>query len=383
MTASVREAPRPDAERSQRVRELIERAADATGFVPFDRFIEICLYGPGVGYYTRDPTPLGAEGDFYTAAHATPLFGRAIAERVKAVAASLDPTASLRIVEVGPGDGALAESVLAGVAEDPRLRERVEYVLIERSPELAVRTFERVRDAGRTLGVPVKAAGGLGADGPFRGIVLANELLDAQPARRLVFDGSTWQEGGVRLAGERWAWATSADVRPVPSPELPVGVSDGTVLEISPMAEAFVREVADHLVDGLCLLLDFGMDQSELLAAHPTGTLSAVQRHRFVPDPLTDPGLSDLSVFVNFTRLRGVAAAAGLREVAFRRQAEALGAWGFEGLLDAALRASPTAETEVRTRLAAKNLLFGFERFHALELAPPATRGVPSVLGTR
>jgi len=234
---------------------------------------------------------------------------------------------------------------------------------------------------GVPLGVAVRASGGVGADGPFRGVVLANELLDAQPVRRLVWNGTAWEEGGVRLEGGRFVGATSGTVRPMPSPELPRGLAAGTVVEISPMAEAFVREVADHLADGLCILLDYGMDQSELVVAHPTGTLSAVQRHRFVPDPFADPGGSDLSVFVNFTRVRAAATAAGLREVAFQRQAEALARWGFERLLDGALHGAPSAEAEVRIRLAAKNLLFGFERFHVLEWAPPATSKIAAVPG--
>src|SRR5208283_6157400 len=106
------------------------------------------------------------------------------------------------------------------------------------------------------------------------------------------------------------------------------------------------------------------------VTAHRSGTLTAVRRHRFVDDPFAEPGTSDLSVFVNFTRVRAAAARAGLREVAFRRQAEALGEWGFPRLLEEAIRAAPSTEAEVRTRLAAKNLLFGFERFCALELAP-------------
>jgi SAM-dependent MidA family methyltransferase len=113
------------------------------------------------------------------------------------------------------------------------------------------------------------------------------------------------------------------------------------------------------------------MDESEILTAHPSGTLAAVRRHQVVHDPTSDPGSVDLSVFVNFTRLRAAAAAAGLQEVAFRRQAEALGAWGFQALLEEAVRSAPTPEAEVRVRLSAKNLLFGFDRFYAWELSAP------------
>ena len=175
----------------------------------------------------------------------------------------------------------------------------------------------------------------------------------------------------MRIARDGLAPATARRDRAVPSPELPHGVPEGTVLEVSPMAEAVVREVADHLTAGLALFLDFGMEQSELVAAHPSGTLAAVRKHQPVDDPLDDPGSADLSAFVNFDRIRAVARASGLREVAFRRQAEALGEWGLPTLLERAVRTAPSDELRVRTHLAAKNLMFGFDRFHVLELAPP------------
>ncbi len=364
-----------DPGRRERVQELLRRSADPGGFVPFDRFMEVALYGEGVGFYTRPDSPFGPEGDYYTAAHASPLFGRAIAQRVRSVLSETPPGPSFRVLEVGPGDGTLGESVLRGLADDPAARERVEYVLLDRSPALSARAYERVSAVGQSVGIPVTAAGSVGADGPFTGMVLANEVLDAQPARRLLWDGEVWQDLGVRLTHDGFVPATSPRNRPVPAPELPRAPAFGTIVEVCPLAEALVREVADHLVSGRFLVLDYGMDEAELVVAHPSGTLAAVRRHRFVDDPFDEPGTCDLSVFVNFTRIRAAAATAGLREVSFRRQAEALGEWGFPQLLEAAIRSAPSTEVEVRIRLAAKNLLFGFERFHALELAPPERGG--------
>jgi len=340
--------------------------------------MDIALYGDGAGFYTREDSPFGRQGDFYTAAHASPLFGRAIAERIRSVAAALPDRAPLSVVELGPGDGTLGEGILQGLAGELALKPRLEYVLVERSATLLARAFDRVASAGEAAGIPVSAAGAVGADGPFSGVVVANELLDAQPARRLRWNGEAWEEAGLRWTGTEFVPATSPLESTVPAPALPASAPPGGVLEVSPMAEAIVREVADHLAAGLFLVLDYGMDESELLSGHPSGTLAAVRRHRVVDDPLADPGGADLSVFVNFTRVRAAARAAGLREIGFRRLAEALGAWGFPELLEAAIRSSPTAEVEVRTRLAAKNLLFGFDRFYALELAPPAPAVLPA-----
>ncbi|HKN06370.1 MAG TPA: SAM-dependent methyltransferase [Thermoplasmata archaeon] len=380
MTEPARAAPSVDVHRRERIRDRLRGAAYADGFVPFDRFMDIALYGDGVGFYSREDSPFGREGDYYTAAHASPLFGRAIAERIRTVASGMPAGAPFRVLEVGPGDGTLGETVLTALGLDAGLRRRLEYVLVERSPTLGARAFERISAAGHSVGIPVSATGAIGAEGPFRGVVVANEVLDAQPARRLLWNGEEWQELGVRLADDGFVVSAAPLLRPVPAPALPRPTEGGVILEVSPMAEGLVREVADHLVAGLFLMIDYGMEEAELLAAHPSGTLAAVRRHRPTGDPIADPGESDLSVFVNFTRIRAAAKAAGLIEIAFRRQAEALGTWGFPQLLEEAIRSASSSEIEVRVRLAAKNLLFGFDRFYALELTPPSDeRGAPNV----
>jgi len=374
MSEPARAAPSYDPSRAEKIRDLLRRVADPSGFVPFDRFMDVALYGEGVGFYARGGSPFGARGDYYTASHASPLFGRTIAERIRTLAASAAGTEPFRIVELGPGDGTLGEEVVATLARNGATHGALEYVLVDRSPSLLTEAFARISAAGTAAGIRVIGSGGVGADGPFHGVVLANEVLDAQPARRLRWTGREWQELGIRVTEHGLVPEVAPLVSAVPAPEPPRPEAAGLVYEFSPMAEAILREVADHLVGGLFLVLDFGMSESELLSAHPLGTLASIRRHHAQDDPLLRPGDADLSVFVNFTRVRAVARAAGLTEVAFRRQAEALGTWGFPRLLEQEIRSVRLPEEEVRVRLAAKNLLFGFERFYALELAPP-TRG--------
>jgi SAM-dependent MidA family methyltransferase len=354
---------------AERAREVVGRTAALAGpdgFVPFDRFMEVALYGEGVGFYAREESPFGPAGDFYTAAHVHPLFGRTIAERIRSVGRSLGPGRPFRIVEIGSGDGTLAVTIL-GALGSPESIPHAEYVLVERSQTLRHASLERVDEAGRRAGIPVRLASSVGADGPFEGFVLANEVLDAQPVRRLRWTGAEWRELGVRLVDGSLVSAEAPLGSPVPGPALPTPIEADTVLEVSPAAEGLVREVADHLERGSFVVLDYGMDESELLAAHPSGTLESVRRHRVVADPLDAPGATDLSAFVNFTRLREVARSAGLIELLGCSQAEALGEWGFPALFEAAVREAGSSEEEVRIRLAAKNLLFGFERFRALE----------------
>ncbi|MGI0071191.1 MAG: SAM-dependent methyltransferase [Thermoplasmata archaeon] len=353
-------------DRSRRVVELLRVAADRSGFLPFDRFMELALYAPEVGYYERTGSPLGSGGDFYTAAHVHPLFAASVAERVRAVRAALGRTDRFLLVELGPGDGTLAAGIAASWAHD---KEGVEYVLVDRSAARGAEAEARLRAGGS--GIATRTASSVGAIGPFSGVVLANEFLDAQPARRVRGRDGRWRELGVEVRDGRVVPAERELVRPIPGPPLPAAPPDRDLtLEVTPGGEGTVREIADHLLAGTAILLDYGFEESELVRGHADGTVAAVRGHRFLPDPLDAPGTADLSVFVNFTRVRAVATTSGLAEVAFRSQAETLGAWGFAPLRDAALRAAPTAEAKVRVQMASKNLLFGFERFRVLEVAP-------------
>ena len=360
-------------ERLRRIVALLDAARDPTGFVPFDRFMEIALYSPDVGFYDRPRSPLGPSGDFYTAPHVHPLFGRTVADRVSAVRRVLGDGRPFRVTELGGGDGTLSRSLLEGLGPADRSSDEVELVLVERSSTLAARALERVRPVAERLGRTVRIAGAVGETGPFEGIVVANEVMDAQPARRLRWTGTEWRELGIRLERGELRTAESAVARPVPPPALPRSLEPGGILEVAPLVGSLVREVADHLVRGELLVLDYGMEEDELLRGHPEGTLAAVRGHRSGLDPLASPGLADLSTFVNFTRFRAVARGAGLEVISDRSQAEALDAWGFSARFEEALRGAGSADEEVRLRLAVKNLLFGFERFRALELAPPGS----------
>jgi len=359
----------PDPEETARSRAVVERlgaAADADGFLPFERFMEIALYADRIGYYERERTPLGVPGDFYTAAHVDPLFAETVAARLRSVRRALGSPAPFRVVELGPGDGTLAAGIAGALGGDPP---GWEYVLVDRSSARAREAAARLANSA----LPVRTESEVGALGPFSGVVLANECLDAQPIRRLRWDGGEWHELGIRIVDGRVVPAEAGPARPVPGAPLPSDPAPGVVVEVSPAAEGLVREVADHLAEGEAIVIDYGMDESELVRGHPTGTLAAVRDHRTLPDPYSAPGTADLSAFVNFSRVRAAARAAGLSEVAFQPQALALGAWGFSDLLGAALAAAPNSEVRVRRQLAAKSLLFGFDRFRVLELAPPAS----------
>src|SRR6476619_350854 len=114
----------PDADaraHSARVVAAVARAVEqAGGFLPFDRYMQIALYAPGLGYYVAGARKFGPSGDFVTAPELSSLFGRALATQVEEVLAH----APGDVIELGPGSGKMAADVLEALAARDALPQR-------------------------------------------------------------------------------------------------------------------------------------------------------------------------------------------------------------------------------------------------------------------
>jgi SAM-dependent MidA family methyltransferase len=337
----------------ERLRAVI---AAAGGWIGFDRFMAMALYEPGLGYYGGGSRQFGAMpgsgSDFVTAPEMSRFFGTALARQV---AQALDAAAADEVVEFGAGTGALAAQLLGALGERVR-----RYSIVDLSGTLRARqaaTLEAFGDKVRWLDAWPEA---------IHGVVVGNEVLDAMPVQLLHFDGEHWFERGVAVAADgRFAWADRpTDLRPpVDGPFVP-----GTVTEIHPQAEGFVRTLAERLECGAAFLVDYGFPDREYY--HPQrsgGTLMCHRAHRADADPLVDVGDKDITTHVNFSGVALAAQGAGLDVVGYTTQARFLLSCGLLELL---------AGADIREVAMAQKLLTEHEMgelFKVLALA----RGLP------
>ena len=84
-------------------------AAASGGSLPFDRFMELALYAPGLGYYVAGATKFGPGGDFITAPDLSPLFGLCLARQCQEVLMALGGG---EIHALGAPNGELAAQTL-------------------------------------------------------------------------------------------------------------------------------------------------------------------------------------------------------------------------------------------------------------------------------
>ena len=271
--------------------------SDHGGWIPFARYMELVLYEPGIGYYAGGAQKFGAQGDFVTAPELGTLFARTLARQLKAL--------ELPIVEFGAGSGALAEALLA---EHP-----FDYAILEPSAELRERQRRRLGGKVRFIeGVPEK----------IRGIVLANEVLDAMPVHAVA-----WREAGIMERGvnAKLQWEERPATGELLAQAARIRVPVPYESEIGLAAQAWVRTVGEHLERGVMLIFDYGFPQREYY--HPqrsTGTLMCHYRHRSHADPFAHPGEQDVTAHVDFTAVAAAARDAGLDVLGYTTQAQFL-----------------------------------------------------------
>jgi SAM-dependent MidA family methyltransferase len=306
--------PVPEAEAQAHSERLITLLRDeitaAGGRISFARYMELALFAPGLGYYSAGSRKFGAEGDFVTAPEISGLFSRALARQVAEV---LQMLGGGEVLEVGGGSGVMAADMLAELATLDRLPER--YCILELSAELRARQRDTIAARVPQLLDRVQWLDALPEAG-LRGVVVANELLDALPVHAFEVTVQGVRERFVAWDGERFQWQLDAPETPqlaqrlaTLAAELPVGYQS----EINLDAEGWVASIAERLAAGVVLLLDYGFPRHEYY--HPQrggGTLMCHYRHRAHDDPFVYPGLQDITAHVDFTAIAEAAVEAGL-----------------------------------------------------------------------
>jgi len=332
---------------------LCERIAAQGGWLRFDEYLQLVLYAPGLGYYAAGARKFGADGDFVTAPELSPLFGGVIARQLAA-----QPIDTL--LELGAGSGALAETLLLRLqALDALPRE---YLILEVSAELRERQRQRLAALPAPLAARVRWLERLPAE-PWSGIVLANEVADALPFRRVRWQGGAWQELGVGLAGGSLQWQGRTPAESLraelerlfgASPALP----DGYCAELCPAMGPWLAALAAPLRQGALLLFDYGLGRAELYhEMRSDGTLRCHYRHRAHDDPFLHPGLQDITAWVDFTRLAESASDAGLVVAGYCTQSAFLLAGGLGAELDATVAGARSEKEALRRRAEAQQLL--------------------------
>jgi len=317
--------PPPDAHAtsaSERLTELVRAQIIAGGgWLDFERYMDLALYAPGLGYYSAGSIKLGPDGDFITAPELSSIFGRVVAAQISGLLASLS---SPVILELGAGTGKLAKAMLDAL--DGCGGPMPDYWILELSADLRERQRACLADyEGR-----VRWLDELPAE-QFEGLILANEVADALPITVFVKRDNGVVPLGVCVQDGRLGWAegpTSETLNAAVATledELGTALPTGFRSEISLRSPAWIAALAAPLRRGALLLIDYGLVRREYYhASRSRGTLVCHYRHRVHEDPFFYPGLQDITAWVDFSVCADAATSAGLDIAGFTTQAQFL-----------------------------------------------------------
>lgn len=350
------------------LREEITAEIRHRGPLPFSRYMELCLYHPKLGYYSRPGEKFGKTGDFYTSSDVHAVFGRLLARQFDEIWRALGSPARLNIVEFGPGRGLFAQDVLDWSAKKfPDLAAATQYALVEASPSLRERLAERFRERKKVQIIEAKRLAG-SLHGPT--IVFANEFFDALPVEVIS------SEGQLHVTDRAGRFV---ELFQPPDPELQdyldrcsVHPEPGQRVEVCLAAEEYVRAIASLCHPGVAILIDYGYTREEQLAGRHLDTLMTYRGHTVGTNPYEAPGEQDITAHVNFTALRAAGEANGLEALGLVTQAELLMGIGEQNEFADAFEDTLLPQERAKVLLQLKHLVTPAgmgEVFHALVMA--------------
>ncbi|MGN6648464.1 class I SAM-dependent methyltransferase [Trinickia sp.] len=311
-----------------------EAIAAGGGWLPFDRYMELALYTPGLGYYSGGARKFGRRADdgsdFITAPELSPLFARTLA---RALAQALDASGTRQVMEFGAGTGRLAAGILAAFEAFGTPLDR--YTIVDLSGELRERQRETIETLGGTLASRVRWLDALPEQ--FEGVIIGNEVLDAMPVQLYARTGGIWHARGVGLDE---TGALRFEARGLDAPSVSLSKEDaallaqldaevdsdvGYVAETHSAGAAFTSTVCSMLARGAAIFIDYGFPRGEYYHPQRTeGTLMCHYRHHAHGDPFLNPGLQDITAHVEFTRIAEAGVETGADLLGYTSQARFL-----------------------------------------------------------
>jgi SAM-dependent MidA family methyltransferase len=341
------------------LREVIAAEIRRGGPIPFSRYMELCLYHPELGYYSRAREQFGKGGDFYTSSDVHAVFGRLLAWQFEEMWRALGSPSRIDLIELGPGRGLFACDVLDWTGKQfPEFAGGLRFGLVEQSAELRGRLRERLAEHlanGRaevfdSFERAVEAAGECL-------IVFGNELFDALPVDVIDHRGAVrvgerdgkFVEEFVAPSAEEWEFIDRYSVRP----------GEGERVEVCPTALAWIQRIAAALEGrgGFAVFIDYGYTREQQLAGRHRDTLMTYRRHTAQASPYEAPGEQDITAHVNWTALQAAATERGLESLGLVTQSQFLIGVGEATQFADAFRDTSHPQEQAKVALQLKHLV--------------------------
>lgn len=323
------------------LRQKIIQAIKSQGPMSFDTFMDMALYSPSLGYYTKVASKIGRSGDFYTSSHLHPIFGAMIGRQMEEMWNFMGRPDIFHIVEMGAGMGYLARDVLEYLKKsEVRSRKSEEkencfphlrYVMVERNAAIKTKQEELLTEFGEK----VRWVSGLNDLDPIIGCFLSNELFDAFPVRMVETDKELM---------EIYVSAKDDELVEVKMPcgdevreyfrELDIELPEGYRTEVNLRLKGWLKNISDALSEGFVLTIDYGYPAWDYYSEDRNrGTLLCYYQHLMNENPYQNIGEQDITAHVNFSSLKKWGEEFGLKTLGFCPQGTYLVSLGIDKVI--------------------------------------------------
>lgn len=264
---------------------------NSKGYMSLSEFMTFCLYDPDCGYYMTH-TPIGADFDFITSPEISQLFGEIICIWAVTVWEKMGKPTSIRIIELGPGNGTLADDFIRSSMHFQDFAKACEFHLVEISEKLTkiqkdkLSKYKTKKEIYWHKHIPYSSQ--------LPTIFIGNEFLDAIPTDQFALKNGIWYEMVITQKEESLAYSFVKTKN-----QFSNSFHDGFIIEKSETAEKILEDLSSYLKSfgGAALLIDYGYTE---YPGH--ATLQAVRNHTYA-NPFSHIGDNDLTTHVNFKDL--------------------------------------------------------------------------------
>ena len=307
------------------VEQIIKDTIRQSGPLPFERFMDMALYYPALGYYTSGRQRLGAEGDYYTAPYASSIMSMLLARQIAQFFELLGKPSPFFVGEIGGGTGKMADDIVESLQRWHKdCYESLRYLLIEKHPVTGSLHPEKIEIHETLSGTK-----------PFTGCIVSNELFDALPVHLVVMKERLY-EVCVDLHDDHFEEVLIRAPAQLVSHFDFLGVypEEGMRTEVNLRAKDMLKDMADVLLRGYILTVDYGYTALEYYAPQrKNGTLVCYRNHRLDDDPYTYAGDKDITSHVDFTSLARWGKEFSLQTTGYVRQRDFVLSAGYDDLL--------------------------------------------------
>lgn len=310
--------------------KIIEQITQ-NGPIPFDRFMEMALYEPGLGYYASESTEIGKKGDFYTSQHVHSIFGMMIGRQSEEMWEMIGKPDVFYIIEPGAGAAYLCRDVL-DYLKGRNLIDYFTYIILENNAHMK----KRQQHLLKVYSDKVRWVSSLKEIGSVKGCVFSNELLDAFPVKIIehidklqevyvTCDKKEIIEKSDRLSTEKISEYFN---------DFGIKLPRNYRAEVNLRIRDWLLEVSNFLSEGFVLTIDYGYPAQDYYSEERNrGTLLCYYKHQYNENPYQFIGEQDITAHVNFSSVKKWGEECGFKTIGFCQQGVFLVSLGIDEMI--------------------------------------------------